>query len=153
MTLGEKIRYLREVEGSLRGLGRPMTQQEIVKAVRRELHAAISQSYLSQIESGARPHQPAVSHPTIHGLRKRPTPKDPSTGPGIVSVALDSSNATVINSGAYELEVLNSTLYYTAYDSDSEQDQIFSANVDGSSPVQLTTSSSFWSELGINVGP
>ena len=56
MKLGEKIRYLREVEGSLRGLGRPMTQQEIVRAVRRELGKSISQSYLSQIESGARPH-------------------------------------------------------------------------------------------------
>ena len=56
MKLGEKIRYLREVEGSLRGLGRPMTQQEIVKAVRQELRKSISQSYLSQIESGARPH-------------------------------------------------------------------------------------------------
>jgi transcriptional regulator with XRE-family HTH domain len=56
MTLGEKIRYLREVEGSLRGLGRSITQQEMVKAVRRELHKSISQSYLSQIESGARPH-------------------------------------------------------------------------------------------------
>jgi transcriptional regulator with XRE-family HTH domain len=56
MKLGEKIRYLREVEGSLRGLGRPMTQQEMVKAVRQELRKSISQSYLSQIESGARPH-------------------------------------------------------------------------------------------------
>jgi transcriptional regulator with XRE-family HTH domain len=56
MKLGEKIRYLREVEGSLRGLGRPMTQQELVKAVRQELRKSISQSYLSQIESGARPH-------------------------------------------------------------------------------------------------
>jgi transcriptional regulator with XRE-family HTH domain len=56
MTLGEKIRYLREVEGSLRGLGRPITQQEMVKAVRQELRKSISQSYLSQIESGARPH-------------------------------------------------------------------------------------------------
>ena len=56
MKLGEKIRYLREVEGSLRGLGRPMTQQEIVRAVRRELSKSISQSYLSQIENGARPH-------------------------------------------------------------------------------------------------
>jgi len=83
VKLGEKIRYLREVEGSLRGLGRPMTQLEVVRAIRQELggagkgpqkHSAgrgaqkhgagqgaqkqktISQSYLSQIENGARPH-------------------------------------------------------------------------------------------------
>jgi transcriptional regulator with XRE-family HTH domain len=56
MTLGEKIRYLREVEGSLRELGRPMTQLEIVRAVKDELGKSISQSYLSQIESGSRPH-------------------------------------------------------------------------------------------------
>src|SRR5216683_1235944 len=58
MRLGEKIRYLREVEGSLRGLGRPMTQQEIARAIAEELGRGktISQSYLSQIESGARPH-------------------------------------------------------------------------------------------------
>jgi len=56
MTLGEKIRYLREVEGSLRGLGRPMTQQELMKAIRKETGKTISQSYLSQIESGKRRH-------------------------------------------------------------------------------------------------
>jgi transcriptional regulator with XRE-family HTH domain len=58
LKLGEKIRYLREVEGSLRGLGRPMTQQEVVRAIGQELGrgASISQSYLSQIESGSRPH-------------------------------------------------------------------------------------------------
>jgi transcriptional regulator with XRE-family HTH domain len=56
MTLGDKIRYLREVEGTLRGLDREMTQQEVVRALKRELKQAISQSYLSQIESGARPH-------------------------------------------------------------------------------------------------
>src|SRR2546425_1242119 len=58
MKLGEKIRYLREVEGSLRGLGRPMTQLEVVRALRQELGRgkSISQSYLSQIENGARPH-------------------------------------------------------------------------------------------------
>lgn len=56
MTLGEKIRYLREVEGALRGFGREMTQQEVVRAVKTELRQSISQSYLSQIESGARPH-------------------------------------------------------------------------------------------------
>ncbi|HWZ76053.1 MAG TPA: helix-turn-helix transcriptional regulator [Candidatus Sulfotelmatobacter sp.] len=58
MKLGEKIRYLREVEGSLRGLGRPMTQLELVRAIREELGKgkSISQSYLSQIEGGSRPH-------------------------------------------------------------------------------------------------
>lgn len=56
MKLGEKIRYLREVEGTLRGLGRAMTQQELVRAIRKEVGKDISQSYISQIESGARPH-------------------------------------------------------------------------------------------------
>src|SRR3989442_15526909 len=56
MRLGEKLRYLREVEGALRGLDREMTQQEVVRAVKKELRKPISQSYLSQIESGARPH-------------------------------------------------------------------------------------------------
>jgi transcriptional regulator with XRE-family HTH domain len=63
MKLADKIRYLREVEGNLRGLGRAMTQQELVRAIQQENAtgkksdgATISQSYLSQIESGARPH-------------------------------------------------------------------------------------------------
>jgi transcriptional regulator with XRE-family HTH domain len=56
MMLGAKLRYLREIEGTLRGLGREMTQQEIVRSIKKELGQSISQSYLSQIESGARPH-------------------------------------------------------------------------------------------------
>jgi transcriptional regulator with XRE-family HTH domain len=73
VKLGEKIRYLREVEGSLRGLGRPITQLELVRAIQDEIGKngarkgagkrsnrakgkTISQSYLSQIENGARPH-------------------------------------------------------------------------------------------------
>jgi transcriptional regulator with XRE-family HTH domain len=56
MSLGAKIRYLREVEGTLRGLGREMTQQEVVRSIQKERGKTISQSYLSQIESGARPH-------------------------------------------------------------------------------------------------
>jgi transcriptional regulator with XRE-family HTH domain len=56
MKLCDKLKYLREVEGSLRGLGRAMTQQEVVRAIAKEMDQTISQSYLSQIESGARPH-------------------------------------------------------------------------------------------------
>lgn len=63
MKLADKIRYLREVEGSLRGLNRAMTQQELVRAIQQESGSTrqgsgkgIGQPYLSQIESGARPH-------------------------------------------------------------------------------------------------
>ena len=56
MTLGAKLRYLRLVEGNLRGLNRDLTQQEVVNAIRKELGEKISQSYLSQIENGSRPH-------------------------------------------------------------------------------------------------
>jgi transcriptional regulator with XRE-family HTH domain len=56
MTLGDKLRSLRFVEGSLRGLGRPMTQFELTQAMKREVGRGLSQAYLSQIESGARPH-------------------------------------------------------------------------------------------------
>lgn len=56
MKLGEKLRYLREVEGTLRGLGRELTQQEVVRLLKKEMGSTISQSYVSQIESGARPH-------------------------------------------------------------------------------------------------
>jgi transcriptional regulator with XRE-family HTH domain len=56
MTLGEKLRYLRLMEGNLRGLTRDLTQQEVVRAIRKEIGENISQSYLSQIENGSRPH-------------------------------------------------------------------------------------------------
>ncbi len=56
MKLGEKIRSLRYAEGVLRGLGREMTQGEVVRATRKELGKSISQAYFSQIENGARPH-------------------------------------------------------------------------------------------------
>ncbi len=56
MKLGEKLRYLRLVEGTLRNLGREMTQQELTRALKQEMGRSLSQSYLSQIESGARPH-------------------------------------------------------------------------------------------------
>jgi transcriptional regulator with XRE-family HTH domain len=56
MKLGEKLRYLREVEGTLRGFDRELSQLEMARLIQKELGKSISQSYLSQIESGARPH-------------------------------------------------------------------------------------------------
>ncbi|HWB86761.1 MAG TPA: helix-turn-helix transcriptional regulator [Bryobacteraceae bacterium] len=56
MKLGEKLRYLREVEGTLRGLNRDLSQLEVSRLIHKELGKSISQSYLSQIEGGTRPH-------------------------------------------------------------------------------------------------
>jgi len=61
MKLGAKLRYLREVEGSLRDLGRAMTQLELVSALKKEQGKTLSQSYLSQIENGSRPHMTQAS--------------------------------------------------------------------------------------------
>ena len=70
MKLGEKIRYLREVEGSLRGLDRAMSQLELVRAIARETGSKLSQSYLSQIESGARPHLTNTTRQILAGFFK-----------------------------------------------------------------------------------
>jgi transcriptional regulator with XRE-family HTH domain len=61
MTLGDKLRSLRAIEGSLRGFGRPLTQSEVAVAMKREVGRGLSQAYLSQIESGARPHMTHTS--------------------------------------------------------------------------------------------
>jgi transcriptional regulator with XRE-family HTH domain len=61
MNLAEKIKHLREIEGELRGLNRPMTQMEVVKAMHEELGESISQAYLSQLESSKRLHLTASS--------------------------------------------------------------------------------------------
>ena len=70
MKLGEKIRYLREVEGNLRGLNRAMSQQELVRAIEAETRSTLSQSYLSLLESGARPHMTSKTRQILAGFFK-----------------------------------------------------------------------------------
>ena len=61
MTVADKIRYLRVVEGQMRGLGREMTQKEVATAIKAELGGTISQPYLSQLEKGQRKHLTGTS--------------------------------------------------------------------------------------------
>jgi transcriptional regulator with XRE-family HTH domain len=65
MTVGEKLRYLRTIEGTLRGFDHEMTQQAVSAAIEDELGAKISQSYLSQIERGLRPHLTNTTRMTL----------------------------------------------------------------------------------------
>jgi transcriptional regulator with XRE-family HTH domain len=67
MELGQKLSLLRHLEGHLRGLGREMTQVEVVRAIKAELNEDISQSYLSLIERGTRAH---LSHESRQLLAK-----------------------------------------------------------------------------------
>jgi transcriptional regulator with XRE-family HTH domain len=53
------------VEGTLRQMQRAMTQLEVSRAIESELNKKISQSYLSQIESGTRPHLTNTSRMTL----------------------------------------------------------------------------------------
>lgn len=59
MRLGDKLRALRELEGSFRGLGGPMPKSMVVKLIREELGGKISPPYLSQLEAGTRAHMTA----------------------------------------------------------------------------------------------
>ena len=70
MLLGDKLRSLRNLEGRLRGLDREMTQTEVVRAVKAELGKTISQSYLSLIESGTRPHLSQASRELLAAFFK-----------------------------------------------------------------------------------
>lgn len=70
MKLADKVRTLREIEGNLRGLERGLTQGELVRALREEQGESLSQSYLSQIESGARPHMTNTSRQLLAGFFK-----------------------------------------------------------------------------------
>lgn len=56
MTVADKLRSLRLIEGQLRGLHREMTQKEVAAAIKSELDGTISQPYLSQLEKGQRKH-------------------------------------------------------------------------------------------------
>lgn len=61
MKLGEKLRELRILEGAGRGLGRELTQAEVSRGIEKDLGGRVSQSYLSQIENGSRPHLTATT--------------------------------------------------------------------------------------------
>lgn len=60
----------------------------------------------------------------------------------IISVNPDGSNPTTVVSNAYEGVILNSTLYYTIYDSTLQLDQIYKANQDGTNPVSVSDGTS-----------
>jgi|SRR5579871_5927808 len=61
MRLADKLSHLRDVEGLLRGLARPLSKAEVARLMKAELGESLSLPYLSQIESGARPHLTAHS--------------------------------------------------------------------------------------------
>ena len=70
MRLGEKLSHLRQVEGQIRGLHRPLSKADVVRAMRAELGTCLSQAYLSQIEAGSRGHLSARSRELLASFFK-----------------------------------------------------------------------------------
>lgn len=56
MTLAEKLKELRLIEGKARGLNRALTQSEVARLITAETGRSLTQAYLSQLESGKRRH-------------------------------------------------------------------------------------------------
>jgi transcriptional regulator with XRE-family HTH domain len=94
VDLREKLRQLRAAEGERRGLGRPLTQSEVARAMRDELGASLSQAYLSQLEGGKRVHLTHTSRETLARFyRVHPgyLVSDPADGSGLDRRAGDTS--------------------------------------------------------------
>src|SRR5260370_2245599 len=56
MRLSEKLRVLRELEGTCRGMPRALSKAEVVKLIREEAEERIRLPYLSQLQGGTRTH-------------------------------------------------------------------------------------------------
>src|SRR5690606_11516652 len=70
MKLSEKLEMLRSLEGNLRGLKRPLTKSEVARLVEEESGEKISVAYLSQLETGKRPHMTETTRELLAGFYK-----------------------------------------------------------------------------------
>ncbi|MGA9039583.1 MAG: hypothetical protein WB421_03525 [Terriglobales bacterium] len=66
-----------------------------------------------------------------------------TSGAEIFSVNLDGSDQTSVALNGYEAEILNSSLYYTVYDTTLSNDRIYKSNLDGSNAVALTDGTTY----------
>ena len=106
MNLSEKIKHLRAFEGELRGLNRPMTQMEVVKAMQEELNESISQAYLSQLENGKRVHLTASSRDLLSRFFK--------VQPGYLVSDLPDYSTDLLTDMDYETDRLSTWLMASA---------------------------------------
>ena len=113
MNLSEKIKHLREVEGELRGLNRPMTQTEVVKAMQEELNESITQAYLSQLENGKRVHLTASSRDLLSRFFK--------VQPGYLVSDLPDYSTDLLSDMDYDIDRLGTWLLASAEEWRSEQ--------------------------------
>jgi transcriptional regulator with XRE-family HTH domain len=112
MNLSEKMKHLREVEGELRGLNRPMTQTEVVKAMQEELNESITQAYFSQLENGKRVHLTSSSRDLLSRFFK--------VQPGYLVSDLPDYSTNLLTDMDYETDRLGTWLMASAEEWRSE---------------------------------
>ena len=91
---------------------------------------------------------PGASAQSRHGFKRGHIPHRRAAAPtvstqGLSSINLDGSNQTLLVANVYEAQILNSTLYYTLYDTTLSLDQIYKANLDGSGSVSLSDGTAY----------
>ncbi len=102
MDLSAKLKWLREQAGARRGLGRALTQREVVEAMHTTLGSGISQSYLSQLEHGQRVHLSQTTRTQLalfYAVHPGYLVSDPPTGEASHNVALTPSAAELVAPG------------------------------------------------------
>src|SRR5712692_810757 len=108
MTLGDKLQHLRQVEGELRGLGRPLTKAEVLRGMRSELGESVSHAYLCQLESGARTHMSPMTRSLLARFFK--------VMPGYLVSDPEGYEAAIVSDIASEPDALRSWLAKSAED-------------------------------------
>jgi Tol biopolymer transport system component len=76
------------------------------------------------------------AHPLRAHRNAAPGSLPPSEG--VYSVNVDGSSATLIVPNSFEAEILNSTLFYTTFNSDLDLSQISKSNLDGTGAVSIS---------------
>ncbi len=95
--------------------------------------------YIGYVVPGATAHRLSFQHRPV--MNSAQSAQSASTF-GVASINIDGTGATLLVANSYEAVILNSTLYYTHYDSTLGLNQVYKANLDGTNPVSISDGTS-----------
>ena len=104
--------------------------------------------YNFTVGGSVRAHAAGSALPKRNGVQRHLAPRVPDNQ-GVFSFNVDGSAGTLVVPGVSEAIILNSSMYYSLYDTDISHNQIWKADVDGTSAVKLSDGTADdWLDLG-----